>query len=221
MRFAPRTVDIPAAGGGRLEGLLQTPEPPRSPRFAAVVCHPHPMHGGTMHNSVAYRLARSLEEAGGAVLRFNFRGVGASTGAFDQGIGEREDVRAALDYLARLYPGLPLWVGGFSFGSWVGLWVGARDERVKALFGVGLPLSLESFGFLSDCRKPMAFVQAEHDEFGSAPQLRALVENLPGHRELWIVGGASHLFPGRMPALETALGQAARWLADASLAPGV
>ncbi len=212
MRFAPRPVAIPAPRG-RLEGLLQAPAAPESPRFAAVVCHPHPLRGGTMHNSVAYRLARGLEQAGGAVLRFNFRGVGASTGEHDAGVGERDDVRAAADFLAALHPSLPLWVAGFSFGAWVGLSQGAADERVQAMLGVGLPVSLARFDFLSGCRKRLAFIQGEQDEFGAAMEVRALVESLPGPRELWVVEKASHLFPGRMPELETAIAEAAKWLA--------
>ena len=124
----------------KLEATLRTPRV-GEPRAAVVVCHPHPAYGGTMDNRVVYRTAKAAAEAGLAALRFNFRGVGASTGSFDEGAGEQEDVRSAIDWLDTRYPRLPLALAGFSFGSWVGLQVGSRHERIRALAGRGLPLN--------------------------------------------------------------------------------
>jgi len=136
---------------GQLEAIIKEPA---APVAAAVVCHPHPLGGGTMNNNVVYRAAKALGEAGLAVLRFNFRGVGASTGRYDGGAGEEEDALAALDLLAQRYPGLPLWMAGFSFGARVGLTVGARDPRVEKLLGIGLALRMFDYGFLNACEKP-------------------------------------------------------------------
>ncbi len=208
MRLAPQRLRFPAPHGS-LEGLLQLPE---TPRFAAVVCHPHPLYGGTMDNNVVYRAARALEEAGAAVLRFNFRGVGGSTGSYSQGVGEEEDVLSALDFLAGRHPGLELWLAGFSFGARVGLAVGARDPRVKKLLGIGLPLTIFDFPFLASSPKPKAFVQGEHDEFGAAEPVRALVARMPEPMSLEVVPAASHLFPGKLRELEAALQRAVAFL---------
>ena len=127
---------------GRLESLIWSvaENPKRGVPLAAVVCHPHPLFGGTMHNKVVYQTAKTLHRFGLPVLRFNFRDVGLSEGSYDQGLGERDDVSAALDFLAAEYPGAPLLVAGFSFGSWVGLRVGCSDSRVTDLIGLGLPV---------------------------------------------------------------------------------
>ena len=159
---------IPVAHG-QLEAILKEPA---APVAAAVVCHPHPLGGGTMNNNVVYRAAKALGEAGVAVLRFNFRGVGASTGRHDGGAGEEEDALAALDVLAQRHPDLPLWMAGFSFGARVGLTVGARDARVGKLLGIGLALSMFDYSFLNDCAKPKAVIQAANDEYGA----RAAIE---------------------------------------------
>ena len=121
---------------GTLEGMLAW-DPQGKPRFAAVVCHPHPLHGGTMHNKVVFQAAKAALQEGLPTLRFNFRGVGKSTGSFGDGIGEREDVTAALDYLGTRFPAIPVCLLGFSFGASVGLRVGANDPRVVALVGLG------------------------------------------------------------------------------------
>ena len=120
---------------GRLEAILWSPTSGKKPPLAALVCHPHPLFGGTMHNKVVYQAAKSLDQFGLPVLRFNFRGAGMSAGAFDQGRGELDDVRAALDFLTDAFPGLPVLLAGFSFGSWVGLQVGCEDSRVAELIG--------------------------------------------------------------------------------------
>ena len=162
-----RTV-IPVAHG-ELEAIVREPA---APTAAAVVCHPHPQGGGTLNNNVVYRLAKALVDGGAATLRFNFRGVGASTGAYAEGIGEEDDARAAIDFLRARHPTLPLWVAGFSFGARVGLSVGARDPRVDKLLGVGLALKMFDYSFLSACPKPKAIIQASDDEYGAREAIR-------------------------------------------------
>src|ERR1051326_5967971 len=134
-------VDIPAPHG-RLEGLLRLPdEAAEPPRLAAVVCHPHPLFGGTMHNKTVFRLATALNEVGIPTLRFNFRGVGLSSGSYDEGRGEQDDIRSALDELEQRFPNVALCVAGFSFGAWTGLAVGCAEARVRQLVGVGVPVA--------------------------------------------------------------------------------
>lgn len=197
---------------GRLEALLK--EPPQIAR-AVVVCHPHPKGGGTMNNNVVYRMAKALEERQSAVLRFNFRGVGRSTGVYGEGVAEEGDVRAALDFLAHRHPAVPLWVAGFSFGARVGLSVGLGDARVSKLLGVGLAVRMFDLGFLQQPRhpsKPLAVVQAANDEYGGAPEITAFSAGIPEPKRLWIVDDATHLFPNRLDPLEATLHQALDWL---------
>ena len=205
-----RTV-IPVAHG-QLEAILREPE---APRAAAVVCHPHPRGGGTLNNNVVYRLAKALVDHGVAALRFNFRGVGASSGSYDQGIGEEADARDALEFLAARHPTLPLWMAGFSFGARVGLSVGARDARVSKLLGVGLALEMFDYGFLAACRKPKAIIQASDDEYGGRESIEAAVRGMVEPKRLWIVEGATHLFPGQLDPFEAAAREAVAFLLDA------
>jgi hypothetical protein len=188
---------------GRLEAVLMRPETP--PLAAAVVCHAHPLHGGMMHFKVVFRAAKALQSAGLAVLRFNFRGVSRSEGVHDHGRGEQEDARAALFELEDRFPGLPLVLGGFSFGSVVALRVAARDARARAVFALGFPLSLADATVLRAFEKPRLFVQGERDAFGPGESLRALVEPLPPPRELVVVAGADHFFDGHLDALQGAV----------------
>lgn len=202
---------------GRLEAILK--EPRDSARGAALVLHPHPQHGGTMHNKVVFRAARGLEDAGCATLRINFRGVGQSTGHYAGGIGEREDARAALDFLAGRYASLPLGLAGFSFGSRVGLEVGIGDERVGFLIAIGTPVNMYDFSFLRECRKPILFVHGERDEFGDVAALRALVAELPSEANacLHVVPGVGHFFDAKVDEVRRVI---AKWtmerLRDAS-----
>jgi len=197
-------VRIPAAHG-HLEALLK--EPDGVPQGAAVVCHPHPLHGGTMHTKAVYRAAQALGEAGLITLRFNFRGVGASTGTYEEGIGERDDVTAALDWLQEHDPTLPLVAGGFSFGSKVALSVGIGDERVVGLFGLGLPIRNLNydFDFLGDTTKPILVVQGENDEFGSGEDVAGVLEKLGSHITLVRVPGSDHFFTNRLDELRAAV----------------
>jgi hypothetical protein len=178
-----------------------------------VVCHPHPRGGGTMNNNVVYRLAKALVDGGVAALRFNFRGVGASTGAYAEGIGEEDDARAALDFLAARHPDLPLWMAGISFGARVGLTVGARDARVGKLLGVGLALQMFDYGFLAGCPKPKAVIQAADDEYGGRAAIEAAVAGMAEPKRLWVVDDATHLFPGRLDPFEAAARAAVAYLA--------
>jgi alpha/beta superfamily hydrolase len=139
---------------GKLEAVLWTPADGAAPRFAAVVCHPHPLFGGTLHNKVVYQAAKALDSRGGAVLRFNFRGTGLSEGAHDRGRGERDDVHAAVEFLAGRFSQMPLVVAGFSFGCWVGLRVGCEDARVERVIGIGAPVNDCDFSYLEKCSKP-------------------------------------------------------------------
>jgi len=195
---------IPVAHG-QLEALLKEPEGP--PVGVAVVCHPHPLHGGTMHTKAVYRAAQGLNEAGLVALRFNFRGVGTSTGTHEEGVGERDDVSAALDWLCEHYPGLPIVVGGFSFGSMVGLSVGVREDRVQGLLGLGLPIRNLNydFDFLAGTAKPTLVVQGENDEFGSGEDVAAVVAELGSHITLVRIPGTDHYFADRLDELRAAI----------------
>jgi len=191
---------------GHLEAVLK--EPDSSHRGAGVLCHPHPLFGGTMHTKAVYRAGQALNEAGFAVLRFNFRGVGSSTGSHGGGVGEREDAAAALDWLAAKYPGTPLLAGGFSFGSMVALSVGASDPRVVALIGLGLPIERDEaydFSFLSGVAKPVLIVQGENDEFGSGARIASHVAGLGSHITLVRVPGADHYFTERIDEMKEAV----------------
>jgi alpha/beta superfamily hydrolase len=205
--------DLPVSHG-RLEALLK--ETPGAVR-AAIVCHPHPQAGGTMNNNVVYRVAKALEERGSLVLRFNFRGVGRSTGTYGVGVGEADDVRAAVDFLAARFPHLPLWLAGFSFGARTGMVVGMQDARISHLLGVGLAVRMFDLSFMHEPRgdKPLAVIQADNDEYGGREEIEAFFAGLPDPKRLWIVDQATHLFPGRLDALESAAGEAIDWLAAA------
>ncbi len=188
---------------GHLEALLK--EPDEAPRGAAVICHPHPVHGGTMHTKAVYRAAQAFNEAGLVALRFNFRGVGVSTGSHDEGIGEQDDLRAALAWLEAEYPSLPIVVGGFSFGSMVGLAVGAEDDRVVAMLGMGLPVDLDryDYSYLAEVEKPILIVQGEEDEFGSGQQVASVLAGLGPNITLVRIPGAGHYFYEDLDALST------------------
>ena len=188
---------------GRLEAILMRPRV--EPVAAAVVCHAHPLHGGMMHFKAVFRAAKALQSAGLAVLRFNFRGVGRSEGTHDHGTGEQEDARAALFEMQARFPGLPLVLGGFSFGSVVSLAVADRDARVRAVFALGLPLRMADPAVLARVAPPRLFVQGENDAFGNGEELRTLVEPLPPPRALVVVAGADHFFTGHLDALQSAV----------------
>jgi alpha/beta superfamily hydrolase len=191
---------------GKLEAILKPPrvEPARG---VALVLHPHPLFGGTMHNKVVFRAAAALNDAGLVTLRINFRGVGQSTGTHDEGLGERDDVRAGLDYLTTNYPDHDITLCGFSFGARVGLGVGIDDDRVQRLISIGTPVDKYDFNFLEACRKPILFVHGEHDEYGNVDKLRELVarvaQNAPA--EVRVIEGAGHFFDDQLNELKQAI----------------
>src|SRR6266550_8875708 len=189
---------------GRLEAILKEPraEPVTG---VALVLHPHPLFGGTMHNKVVFRAAAALNDAGLVALRINFRGVGQSTGEHDEGRGERDDVRAGLDYLAVNYPDQEITLCGFSFGARVGLEVGAADERVARLISIGTPVDKYDFSFLEECRKPILFVQGDRDEFGGVERLRELAAKIKAPVELKVIKGAGHFFDDHLDELKAAI----------------
>jgi uncharacterized protein len=199
-----------AGPAGRLEAVLWTPRGGAALPAAAVVCHPHPLFGGTLHNKVVYQAAKALDGLGIATLRFNFRGAGLSEGAHDRGPGERDDVRAALDFLGGEFAGTPLLAAGFSFGCWVGLEVGCRDPRVRRLIGIGAPVNSSDFSYLLTCPKPKLFVHGGNDQYGDVARLRELVRTLPGESELVVVDGVDHFFSGKVGELGRAV---AEWAA--------
>lgn len=190
---------------GRLEAILWKPSAKTAPQFAALVCHPHPLFGGTMHNKVVYQVAKTLDRAGLPVLRFNFRGSGLSTGTHDRGIGEQDDVRTALDFLAGEFPGAPLLLAGFSFGAWVGLRVGCADKRVARLIALGTPVNSSDFSFLRNCAKPKLFLHGENDEHGGVGKVRGLVASLPGKNQLVVVDQTDHFFAGKLDEVDRAI----------------
>ncbi len=197
---------------GRLEALLNAGS--ENATHAALVCHPHPLFGGTLHNKVVFHTMKALNSFGFPVLRFNFRGAGLSHGEHDHGSGEVEDVRAALDWLDGEFH-LPLVFAGFSFGSAVGLRAACPDARVKALIGIGVPAipvaadveapRVYTFDFLRECIKPKLFVSGARDQFGPRTKLEALIASAAEPKKLVVIEGADHFFEGRLRELREAI----------------
>ena len=188
---------------GRLEALLNAGS--ENATHAALVCHPHPLYGGTLHNKVVFHAMKALNSFGFPVLRFNFRGTGLSQGEHDQGVGEVDDVHAALDWLDGEFH-LPIILAGFSFGAAVGLQAACADSRVEAVTALGLPVAplddrTYDFGFLQSCTKPKLFISGDRDQFGPRAELEKLVAILSEPKKLIIVEGADHFFEGRMREL--------------------
>jgi uncharacterized protein len=197
-----------AGPAGDLEALLEEPEG-RDPAFAALVCHPHPLFGGTMHNKVVFHAMKALNSFGFPVLRFNFRGAGLSEGEHDHGHGEQDDVRATLDWLDQEFH-LPLIFAGFSFGAAIGLRVACADERVTATIGLGTPVNpvddrTYDFEFLRRCLKPKLFISGSRDQFGGRGKLESLVSGLPEPKKLVIIESADHFFEGRLKEMREAI----------------
>jgi alpha/beta superfamily hydrolase len=193
-------VKIPISHG-HLEAALRDPKGPL--RGGVLFCHPHPVQGGTMHTKAVYRAAQLFLEMNLRTLRFNFRGVGCSTGTFDDGIGEMEDVEAALDWLELGgVRELPVILGGLSFGSMVGLSVGVDDDRVKAMVGLGLPVHVYDYSYLAKTEKPVLLIQGEHDEFGSPEEVREAVGASTPNITVEEIRGSGHLFDGHFEELQ-------------------
>jgi len=192
---------------GQLEALLNSGAANAS--HAALVCHPHPVFGGTMHNKVVFHAMKALNSFGFPVLRFNFRGTGLSHGAYDHGRGEIDDVSTALSWLDGEFH-LPLIFAGFSFGAAVGLNAACADDRVKALIGLGTPVAPVDdrnydFDFLRSCDKPKLFVSGSRDQFGPRARLEQLVSSLHEPKNLVIIESADHFFEGRLREMREAI----------------
>lgn len=213
---ALREISGPA---GRLEVILDEPQGARGISGegllhrgaqagirAAVVFHsPHPQFGGTMHTKAVYQSAKALARIGCVVLRFNCRGVGRSDGAFDEGVGERDDFGAALDFLHARYPLAPLWAAGMSFGSWIGLTVGARDPRVSLLLGLAMPVTQYDFDAVALSQHPKFFIHGERDELCSLKDVRGFYARAAEPKELVVIDAADHLFDGKVTDVADAI----------------
>jgi hypothetical protein len=193
---------------GRLECMLKLPSPGSEGAGAAVVCHPHPLFGGTLHNKVVHAAAEALVQAGLPTLRFNFRGAGGSGGAHDNGRGEQDDLVAVLDHIEGRFPGRPMVLAGYSFGSYVMLQVACRDARGAALIGIGLPLTMMPFDFLAGCDRPLTLIQGDQDMFGPLPLVMALAATLPQGARVMAIPGAAHNFAGHLEMLARRVGEA-------------
>jgi uncharacterized protein len=208
-----------AGPAGRLEALLDEPATPGAigvdgrvstghpggVRAAVVFGHPHTVYGGTMHTKMVYQSAKALSRIGCAVLRFNFRGAGASAGTFDDGPGEMADFRAALDFMQQQYPDVPIWAAGMSFGAWIALTVGAEDPRVSTLIGIAPPLSRYDFSAVEHSPKPKFFIQGEFDEICHLKLMREFYARAAEPKELVVVDAADHLFDGKVTEAADAL----------------
>ncbi|HEX5433380.1 MAG TPA: alpha/beta fold hydrolase [Candidatus Angelobacter sp.] len=195
-----------AGPAGRLEALLN--QGLADAKYTALVCHPHPLYGGTVHNKVVYRAMKALNGFGFPVLRFNFRGAGLSEGEHDRGRGEVDDVRAALNWLDSEYH-LPIIFCGFSFGAATGLRAACPDPRVVGLISLGTPVAAEgrvyTYRFLQDCSRPKLFVSGALDQYSPQDKLRDVVSGAHEPKELLLIEGADHFFEGRLPELQHAI----------------
>ena len=195
---------IPASHG-QLEAILKEPTGDR--RGVGLVCHPHPLGGGTMHNKVVFKAAAALLDVGLVTLRFNFRGVGASTGAHEDVEGGKDDVRDALAFLKNEYPREEITLAGFSFGSRTGMDVGMNDDTVVRLISIGTPVDkYQDYEFLTEVRKPILFVHGDRDEFGSVENVRRLVNEIPT-AELVVFEDCGHFFDEHLNELRETIHQ--------------
>lgn len=192
-----RHVDV-FSSAGKLEALYRDLQDPAA---VAVVCHPHPLGGGTLHNKVVFRAARGLEAANVATLRFNFRGTGNSAGHHEEGEGEQGDVVAAIDWLIRKHPGKKVIAGGFSFGAWVASRAACEIAAVDALFLIGTPVNKYDFGYLRSCEKPMLILHGTQDEFGDVEKIEKLGQQIR-NAETMIITGADHFFTKQLDSVE-------------------
>ena len=198
-----------AGPAGRLEALVE--EPDQTPIGVALVCHPHPQHGGTMHNKVVFRVAKGLRRSGHVVMRFNYRGVNLSEGEYAHGEGELHDARIALDVLLSRYPALPLTLAGFSFGSRIALRIGCASDGITAdpnqpgarrVIAVGFPTVYKDRSFLEGCTVPRIFIQSTRDQYGPMEELRPLVDALREPKQLIWIEAQDHFFAGALEQLE-------------------
>ena len=204
---------------GKLEALLNVGEENAS--HAAVVCHPHPLYGGTLHNKVVFNAMKALSGFGFPVLRFNFRGTGLSEGKHDEGRGEVDDVRAAIDWLDEAF-GLPIIFAGFSFGAATGMRAACNDRRVVGLISLGTPASAEgriySYSFLAECGKPKLFISGSRDQYGPIANLEKIVSLAAEPKKFVLVEDADHFFEGKIPIMRTALEE---WVRTTFVSPAL
>ncbi len=193
-----------AGPAGRLEARLDEPSVDAI-HAAVVVAHPHPQFGGTMHTKAVYQAAKAFARIGCAVLRFNFRGAGASAGQFSNGPGELDDCRAAIDFMHDRYPSARVWTGGMSFGAWVGLTVGAQDPRVSTIFGIAPPLSRYDFEAVRTSPKAKFFIQGERDEICPLKDMQRFYAQCADPKELVVIDAADHLFDGKVSEVADAV----------------
>ena len=205
-RAMPRKIESVEIAGpaGRIEALLEERESGET-RFAALVCHPHPQHGGTMHNKVVYRLARGLRTSGAVTLRFNYRGVNLSEGAYDHGVGEIEDARCALDWLRARYPALPYRLAGFSFGARIVQKLGCAAGGAEQIIVTGFPTRYTEIESFENCAAPRVFLHSTNDEHGPREKLAAFVESLGASARVVWVESQDHFFAGALDQLEAAV----------------
>jgi alpha/beta superfamily hydrolase len=203
-RLIPLTLPGPA---GPLEALLQEHQGARA-SLVAVVCHPHPLYGGTLHNKVVHRVAATLHALGAAVLRFNFRGVGKSAGTHDRGEGELEDARAAMEFVAARHPQARRWIAGFSFGAWIAARAAASDPRIERLILIAPPVTTSSFEMLREARLPKLVLQGTADTVCLPGALKPQYETWAEPKQLILIEGASHFFDKQLGALANAMAEA-------------
>ncbi len=210
-----RTINDLRGPAGRLEALLN--EGVTSARYCALVCHPHPPSGGTMHTKVVFQAMKAFAHFGLPVLRFNFRGVGLSAGEYTNGPGEIEDVRAAIDWLSTNFQ-LPVLLAGFSFGANIGFRAGCGDPRIAALIGLGMPLAAGgrhyTYEFLTDCTQPKLFLTGSDDPFAPRSTMEALFQQTPKPKFMHWIEGAEHFFMGVPASPKPKLAEMQRTLRD-------
>ncbi|QBD80334.1 alpha/beta fold hydrolase [Ktedonosporobacter rubrisoli] len=209
-------INIPTAQGF-LEGILKPEEEGTQPLYVSLMCHPHPLGGGTMHNKVVFKAAQALHSLNIPSLRFNFRGVGHSSGTYDDGRGEKDDVRYALEFLSRRYPGVPAIVGGFSFGSYVGLSVAAIDDRVQAMIGLGVAARMFDDNTLQGCHKSKLFIHGTNDELAPYDVALKWIEQVPAPKRIVEIQGADHFFQGRLEEVQAIITNFVRTLGEYKL----
>jgi alpha/beta superfamily hydrolase len=201
-----RTVENLRGPAGRLEALLNAGR--SDAPYSVLICHPHPLGGGTLHNKVVFHAMKAFQSFGLPVLRFNFRGTGLSEGEHDDGRGEQDDVRAALDWLDKEFA-RPILFAGFSFGAAVGLESCCGDPRVKGLVGLGLPVIAEGrvyrYDFLAKCTQPKLFISGTRDQFGPRAEVQAAVASAAPPAEMVWVDGADHFFAGELGQVQSAI----------------
>jgi alpha/beta superfamily hydrolase len=217
--YSIKTIEDLRGPEGRLEALLNSGAP--DARYAVLVCHPHPLGGGTMHNKVVYHAMKAFQSLGLPVLRFNFRGTGLSEGEHDRGRGEQDDVRAALDWLDNEFH-LPILFAGFSFGSYVGMSVCCGDIRVKGIVALGLPVHAEGrdyrYDFLAACGKPKIFISGTRDQYGPRAKVEAAVAAAASPKKIVWIEGADHFFAGKLDHVQQAIRD---WCAAQFLSPAL